>query len=295
MDRWLNGSDIPSIMGISPFTTRYEMLQYKAGLKKSEFEGNEYTEYGNVMEPKIRDYINEQRGRDLFQEGKHEDPSTGYRCHTDGEAENEILEIKTTSQVHKNIDDYKMYLVQILFYMMCTKKQYGTLAIYHRPENFDEEFDKTRLQTFDFSINEYEELCDDIMEEVERFKMDLEKLKENPLLSEEDLLPTSVQEISNQIILIEEQLATYKELEKREKELKEKLYEAMMDTGTKGWKTPNGTTITLIKPTEDKTEMVFDENKFKERCPKIYKCYCEEKIKKGRSGCVRITLGKKDE
>ena len=57
-DKYIGGSDIPIIMGISPFKTRFDLLLEKAGLKENDFTGNEYTEYGNVMESKIRDYVN---------------------------------------------------------------------------------------------------------------------------------------------------------------------------------------------------------------------------------------------
>jgi len=293
-EKWIGGSDIPAIMGISPFISRYDLLLLKAGIKESTFEGNEYTEYGNVMEPKIRDYINEQYGV-YFEEGKHEDEENGFRCHTDGEYNEEVLEIKTTSQIHKDIDDYKIYLVQLLFYMMNTKKPYGMLAIYERPENFDEEFDKNRLQVYNFSISQYQELCEEIMDSVEQFKKDLEKIKENPLLSEDDLIPMPIKELSEKVIEIENQLASIKQLEKQQKELKTKLYTAMEEYGVKNWKTPNGTLITRVLNTPDKVEMAFNEEKFKEEQPVVYASYCEEKIKKGRSGYVKITLGKEDE
>ena len=54
-DLYIGGSDIPKIMGISTFQTRWELLQEKAGLLENSFEGNSYTEYGNKMEPKIRE------------------------------------------------------------------------------------------------------------------------------------------------------------------------------------------------------------------------------------------------
>ena len=295
--KWIGGSDIPVIMGISPFQTRYDLLLYKAGIKENEFEGNEYTEYGNIMEEKIRNYINNQYGVSgvHYEEGKHEYEDMGIRIHTDGEDTNEILEIKTTSQIHDDIDDYKIYLVQILFYMICEKKQYGMLAVYHRTDDFNEEFDKERLQIFNFSISQYEDLCNEIMEAVDQFMLDIEKLKENPLLSEEDLLPTPIVELSNQIVKLEEQLMGFKEIEKQQKELKTKLYEQMESYGIKNWRTPNGTLITKVAETPDKMEMQFNEDKFKEEQPIVYASYCEEKIKKGRAGGIRITLAKKSE
>ena len=53
-DKYIGGSDIPATMGISPFKTRWDLLQEKAGLKADEFTGNQYTEYGKIMEPQIR-------------------------------------------------------------------------------------------------------------------------------------------------------------------------------------------------------------------------------------------------
>lgn len=286
--KWIGGSDIPIIMGISPFTTRFDLLLYKSGLQENEFEGNEYTEYGNNMEPKIRTYINGLYNTN-FVEGKHENKTKGFRCHTDGENEDTILEIKTTSQWHDSVDDYKIYLVQLLFYMMNTGKNKGWLAVYKRPEDFNEEFDVQRLLIYQIDIEDYMGLCNEIMEAVERFMIDLERVKENPLITEEELMPIAVQNISKEIINLEEQIAQYKELSKQYEDLKKQLYEAMNENNIKKWKAPNGTLFTIVPSTPDKVEMVFNEKKFQEEQPLIYANYTEEKTKKGKSGYIRIT------
>lgn len=289
-EKWIGGSDIPIIMGISPFTTRYDLLLYKAKLQENEFNGNEYTEYGNIMESKIRDYINELFNTN-FIEGKHEDEKLGYRCHTDGENKDTILEIKTTSQIHDSIEDYKIYLVQLLFYMMNTNKKNGILAVYKRPEDFDEEFDVDRLIIYQIGIDDYKELCEDIIVSVNQFKMDLDRIKENPLLTEEDLLPIPIKELSHELEVIENKLETYKQLEQEEKELKQKLYEAMEKYNIKKWETPDKKMlITRIESTPDKTVMKFNEDKFKEEQPVVYASYTEEAIQKGRTGGIRITI-----
>jgi putative phage-type endonuclease len=289
-EKWIGGSDIPIIMGISPFTTRYDLLLYKAKLQENEFNGNEYTEYGNIMESKIRDYVNELFNTN-FIEGKHEDEKLGYRCHTDGENKDTILEIKTTSQIHDSIEDYKIYLVQLLFYMMNTHKEKGVLAVYERPEDFNEEFDETRLKKYEIDIKDYQELCNDIMVAVNQFKMDLDRIKENPLLTEEDLLPIPIKELSHELEVIENKLETYKQLEQEEKELKQKLYEAMEKYNIKKWETPDKKMlITRVESTPDKTVMKFNEDKFKEELPIVYASYTEETIQKGRTGGIRITI-----
>ena len=57
-DKYIGGSDIPVIMNLSPFKSRFDLLLEKAGYKEDAFEGNVYTKYGNTMEPKIRAAIN---------------------------------------------------------------------------------------------------------------------------------------------------------------------------------------------------------------------------------------------
>lgn len=288
-DKYIGGSDIPIIMGISPFKTRYELLKEKANIETSDFDGNEYTEYGNIMESKIRDFININEPKNLkFIEGQHIDGD--IRCHTDGENEDTILEIKTTSQIYENVNDYKVYLVQLLFYMYHTRKSNGLLAVYERPEDFNEEFDSTRLNCYQVKIDDYEELITDINNQVDQFREDLERIKENPLLSEEDFIPLDVRNLANSVITLENKISCLDGLKKDLDSTKEKLYESMVKYGIKNWTTPNGTLITKVNGTEDSVEIKFNEEKFKKDNKKLYNKYLEEKLKKGRKGYVRITI-----
>ena len=290
-EKYIGGSEISVIMGISPFKTRYELLLEKAGLKEDDFEGNQFTEYGNMMEEKIRSYINKKYDT-AFVEGKHIEGD--IRCHTDGENKDYILEIKTTSEIHENVDDYKIYLVQLLFYMYHTKRHLGMLAVYERPEDFNEEFDKERLHIYSVKIEDYEELIYKINNAVDQFRIDLQKLKENPFLTEEDLLPIDLTKISYEIIVLENKLKEYKKIEQEQKELKEQLKKAMEEKGIKSWQTPNGAKITLVEDGKDKEVMKFNESKFKEENEDIYNSYLETKIQKGKNGYVLITLPKED-
>lgn len=301
-DKYIGGSDIPVIMNLSPFKSRFDLLLEKAGYKEDTFEGNVYTEYGNKLEPKIRDYINKYEYSEYndFVEGKHireatEDEIIGVRIHTDGENDDCILEIKTTSQIHKYIEDYKLYLVQLLFYMVNTGKPYGVLAVYDRPEDLSEEFDSKRLQIFDICINDYEELCSEIGEACEKFIEDLQKVKDNPFITEEELLPTEITDITARIIAFESQLDYLKSIEKKIKDDKARLKDAMQTCGVKSWTTPNGYKITLVPDGEDTTKKVFNESKFKEADPDTYNKYLESTIVKGRSGYVKITAPKAKE
>lgn len=288
-ENYIGGSDIPIIMGISPFKTRYELLLEKAGLKEIEEIDNEYTRYGNVMEPKIRDYINEKYKMN-FIEGKY--IIDDVRCHTDGEDDNNVLEIKTTSKIYDNVNDYKLYLVQLLFYMRNTNKNNGWLAVYERPEDFNENFNKNRLNVYSIFKEEYEDLLEQINQSVNQFRIDLQKLKENPFLTEEELMPIDLTSISNKIIMLEERLQEYKKIEQEQKELKEKLKEMMKEKNVKKWETPSGVKITLVEDGEDKLVRKFNEKLFKDNNLDLWEEYSEEVVQKGKSGYVKITIPK---
>lgn len=290
-EKYIGGSDVPIIMGISQFKTRFDLLLEKAGLQENEFNGNEYTEYGNVLEPKIRNYINKQG---LSKKPYREDKKIidDIRCHVDGFNGETVLEIKTTSQIHKTIDEYKTYLVQLLFYMQHMNVERGLLAVYERPKNFSERFDSKRLQTFYIDINNYKDLLEKINSAVDQFRIDLAKLKENPILSEEDLVPVDLTELANQLAAVENQLIMYDELTKQQKELKAQLKSAMEKNNVKKWTTNNGIQITLVADGVDKEVEKFNEKKFKEENEETYKKYLEMYMQKGKSGYVKITVPK---
>lgn len=307
-DKYIGGSDIPIIMGISPFKKRFDLLLEKAGLKEDNFEGNAYTEYGNIMEPKIREYINNILGRN-YVEGKHIEGD--IRVHTDGEDDESILEIKTTSQIHEKLEDYKIYLVQLLFYMKNTKRAKGTLAIYERPEYFKEIFTagryeiyEHRLHVYEININDYKDLLEQINSAVNQFRIDLAKVKENPLITEEELMPVDLTKLSNKVVELETKLAEMKSIESEVKEFKAKLKKTMEENGVKQWETPSGVKISLVADTPDKTTTVkeFDEEKFRSENAELIEKYelkqaeylkDKEIIIKGKAGYVKITLPKK--
>ena len=305
-EKFIGGSDIPIIMELSPFKSRFDLLLEKAGYKKNDFDGNVFTEYGNIMESKIRDYVNGQ-GNDFF-EGKHimdvpkdwnEHPNgMRIRCHTDGEIDDAILEIKTTSQIFDSLDDYQIYLVQILFYMAMTGKETGLLAVYKRPDDMDETFNADNLQIWEIHMTDHHALLDDIKNAVSRFLDDLQKVKSNPFITEDELLPAEIPEITKRIIAFEQQVSRMKELEKKIKDEKDRLKTAMERAGVKKWETPNGYKITLIPDADDKVEQEesFNAERFMAEHPELVEQYTETKdvIKKGKKGFVRITAPKED-
>lgn len=285
--------DVPIIMGISPFKTRYELLLEKAEIKEIEQVENAYIDYGNALEPKIRDYINSE-----YKVSYKENCliNNDIRCNVDGIDKNisSILEIKTTSKIHDDIKEYKVYLVQLLFYMMNYKIDNGLLAIYERPQDFNEEFESERLHIYEIDINDYKDLLGEIDEAVEQFRIDLEKIKANPFLTEEDLVPQDLSKIAHEVIALENQLKNYDIIKKQYEDLRTILHEEMTKAGKKNWEMPNGTLITNVLDGEDTIKKVFDEKKFKEENQEQYEKYLIDKVTKGKKGYVKITYREKE-
>lgn len=308
-ERYIGGSDVVAIMGLSEYKTRYQLLQEKAGIVEPEEADNPYTRYGNIMEEKIRDHINNSNmvyGEAPFHEDKFErepigSEPIGIRCHCDGINEITVLEIKTTSKIHDNVNDYKYYLVQLLYYMIYFERRYGMLAVYERPNDMNTEFDMRRLQTFHIDRNDYRDLIFEISKAVADFMVDLKEMKSNPFLEEEDFIPSDLVEVSDKIIALEAQLADMKRIEKQVKDFKEQLKAEMEKHKVKKWKTPSGCSICLVEDTPSTVETVdeLDLEAMKQDLPELFKSYTDggyikpvEKIKKGKAGYVRITLPK---
>ena len=292
-DIYIGGSDIGAIMGLSPFKTRWELLLEKSGLKENDFTGNKYTVYGQKIEPLIRGYINSTYNTNF-------EPNRvingDFRAHSDGFNGRAILEIKSTSQIHKIVDEYKLYLVQLIKYMEVNGVEKGILAVYDRPDDFDLHFDPNRLKIFNIELSNYDDLLSEVNYELDRFRADLKRLKENPLLTEQDFLPNEIITISNKVTALENRMQEYKTIEAEYKEMKQALYEAMQKHDIKSWETFNGTKITRVDGTQASTKTVweFDKDAFASDNPDMYKKYLKEVEKKtaARSGYVKITLPK---
>ena len=296
-EKYIGSSEISTIMGINHFKKRYDLLLEKAGLKEPEKVDNEYVNFGSEIEKYIRDYINKDYQDDLFVENTiiKEQDIISLRTNYDGLNSDTALEIKSTSIIHENASEYVYYLVQLLYGMMLANVEKGILAVYKRNEDFKVEFEPDRLQIFTITLSQYKTLCDEINEAVEQFRIDLQKLKENPFLTEEELIDTSIVSIAHIVVELEEKLKQYDDLKKEHEDFKQKLKEAMQKNNLKTWEMPNGTKITLVEDKEDKVVKKFNEKQFKEENELLYNKYLEEKIQKGRAGYVLITLGGKDE
>lgn len=292
-DKYIGGSDLPVICGISKFKTRWQLLLEKAGLAENTFSGNRFTEYGHYIEPFIRDHINLIYNTNFV---PNRVINGDVRCHTDGFNGECVLEIKSTSDIYSTVDGYKVYLVQLVKYMEQNEVERGILAVYERPENLHSKFDPNRLQVFEIVLDDYRGLLNHVNREIDKFRSDLERLKENPLLSEQDFLPigNDLISLSNKIVGFEKQLAAMKEVEQQLKDAKKQLYNEMLKYNVKSWTSPSGTKITRVDEVAASTKTVteFDSESFKADNPTLFQKYVRKVEKKtnGKAGFVRITV-----
>lgn len=113
----------------------------------------------------------------------------------------------------------------------------------------------------------------------------------------------TLNELTNQLALVENQLKQFKVIEIQQKELKDRLKTAMQNAGITKWETNSGIKITLVEDVPDEiiTKSFFNEVKFQEENKELVKQYIEikekyketkEELVKGKKGYVRITLPK---
>lgn len=306
---YIGGSDIPAIMGISRFTKRFDLLQYKSGIKENTFKGNKYTEYGNVMESEIRDYINTEMGYNFIEDKiiLRDSDVLPTRYHADGHDENEnmLLEIKTTSRIAREFDAidkgvpfdeyqfdfYKGYYVQLIYGMRAYGCRYGMLAVYERPDDMSRDFDSKNIAlAYVVDVNEHQDTVKEIVDAVAKFREDYKVLVNNPFAMESDLPSFSpLAPIADKLMRLESGIAEAKRITEEYDNLKKALCREMADHGIKSWTMPNGTKVTYVAKGEDKMIAVFDEKRFRKEHEKLYGEYQVDTIKRGKSAYVRVT------
>lgn len=300
--KYIGGSDLPNILDLNKKygKTVYEFAKIKAGIIDNPFKGNEYTKYGQLMEPVIRDYINAEYNLH-FKEDTIINEELMLRGNCDGidRLSNLLLEVKTFG---KELD-VEYYSHQIQFYMELFDIPVCYLVGYPRPNDFywgvDYELENENTYfNLEFNpknlvikkINRDKNKFNHILTKIERFRCCINLLKENPVMTEEEFYQyfcddNKIQVLTNEIAKLEIGLLKYNELEEKFKKAKEKLYDAMMENDIKIFKT-NLITITRVDSTITTS---LDSKKIKEEMPEIYEQYKKETLKKGY---VKTTISK---
>ena len=300
-NKYLGGSDLPALFNVSPFKDCFTLAREKAGVIPATFNGNEYTRYGQLLEPQIRDYINSIYEL-KFKENTNINEELGLRSNCDGldKEAGLLLEIKTNAGDKTTYEDVYDYILQMQMYMFQFNVEKGYLVQYKRPENFwsglnyetqhtddyfNQEFDPERISVME--IKRDDKLIQQILSKAEKFWSDVERLKENPNMTEEEFYfndkLVEYNNTINKLSVLEKELARLKDIEKETKTQREILYELMHNVGVKTIVT-NNLMITKINPT---TSEKIDSKKLKEELPEIAKKY--NKITNVK-GYVKITV-----
>lgn len=281
-EQYVGGSDVPVILGLSKYKTQYELAKEKAGIIKPEQISNPYIQFGNRMEPVIREYINTMNSL-KFTPATFLDSDDFIRSNVDGyDDENKIvLEIKT----HGANPTEKVYEAQMQLYFYQSGCNYGWLAMYRRPKDFDLEFDVANLQVKE--IERDEAAIEKILDAIETFWIRVEYLKEKPDMTEKEYysIGNDVDKLVARVERFELQMMEFQEkttiLKEQQKEFREQLYQKMEENDIKKIDTGD-LVITRVLPTERKS---VDSTLLKKEEPDIYKKYLKvSKVK----GSIRI-------
>ena len=284
---YVGGSDVPTILGINQYKTQYELALEKTGIKPKEFTGNEYTAYGNQLEPQIRDYINATTEANFIVD-THIDEEYKIRSNVDGVDYDLslLLEVKT----HGKNPNLKVYEAQMQLYMFQLDLKEGWLALYERPEDFDIEFDAKRLKVE--VIQRDEKMINKILSSIETFWIRCEYLKDNPGMTEDEFMTIGTDmdvalakfnKVAPRLLQLKKEVA---KLEAIEKEAKDMLYQKMTENDIKKWETPFFI-VTRVLPSKSNR---FDSKRFKEEHPEVYEEYLTTSERKGY---VKLTERKK--
>ena len=301
--KYIGGSDLPTILGLNAKYGKsiYDFAREKAGIIPSTFNGNQFTKYGQKMEPVIRDYINSLYGVNYL-EDTIIDSDRGYRGNTDGidrGADVPILEIKTFGEEL----DVEYYTAQCQFYMETFNQDACLLVGYKRPKDFytgvdydlenddsyfNLEFDENNIVIH--TIYRDPKLWEKIEERIIAFKNAVAELRNSHEMTEEEFNKLFYGDdlviMTNKVAMLETQLNSFKDIEKEYKKVKEDLYKIFEDKGIISFDT--GTMkITKVAPTSYDTVSI-DTAKLKEENEEIYNKYKVTKTT-NRKGYILIT------
>lgn len=115
----IGSSDIPIILGLSPWKTPFKLWLEKTGIKKDNFAGNWATQRGIELEPKVRDWYNKKFNTNMIVERRVHPDYPIFRANADGfdNSINELIEIKCPGA-----DDHRKALSKIIpekYYPQC--------------------------------------------------------------------------------------------------------------------------------------------------------------------------------
>ena len=237
-----------------------------------------------------------------FKENTNINEELGLRSNCDGLDKDAglLLEIKTNAGDKTTYEDVYDYVLQMQMYMFQFNVEKGYLVQYKRPENFwsglnyetqhtddyfNQDFDHEWISVME--IKRDDKLIQQILSKAEKFWIDVERLKQNPEMNEQEFYfgdnLVEYNDTINKLSVLEKELNRLSEMEKEAKNQREILYGLMEKVGVKTIVT-DALMITKVNPTTTKT---IDSKKLNEEMPEIAEQYTKVSNKKGY---VKITV-----
>jgi len=280
----LGGSDIAAALGVSPWKTQLELWGEKTGLAPSDFEGNEFTYWGEAIESILRDrFQQDHAGWTIWQNNSVNHADYDFlKANVDGiirqDGENiGVWEAKTASQEFTEVPVH--YQLQVQHYMEIYNLPFAVVSVLFHGNKYQE-----------FRIERDPAYESDILPVLIKFWQSVEaKLPSFPAQDFKDVRmlmkvkgqnPKAVMNAekgSTEEVLIEAIQAyqkNLKNLKKLETEAKSRLTQHMADMNVKSIKI-NGKASATIVSTAD--SLTFDMVKFKSAYPNRHAEYMTKK------------------
>lgn len=276
----LGGSDISTIIGINPYKSKFTLWLEMTGQKEKDFVGNAAVEWGNILEPVIRDKFKAETGFKVFKNNfvlAHDD-FDWMVANLDGEVIDPafegrgVLEIKTTNERNKKNWEEGCpiyYMSQVQWYLGVTGYEYAYIAVLIGGSTFKyfliERDDYLIDQMINHAADFLHMVKHRIPPEIGGSKNESEWLAAAypEALEEELTIPPALEEMALEYNALQEQV---KEMTKRCEEIKNKI-----KLEGKEFKTLRGNLVKIHMPTIRKT--LFDSKLFAQEHPDLYVKY----------------------
>ena len=290
----LGGSDIATILGINPYKSKFTLWLEMTGQKEKDKVDNPAVEWGNILEPVIREKFKRETGFKVFKNNfvLAHDKLDWMVANLDGEVLDPyfegrgVLEIKTTNE--RNKKDWEegcpiYYMSQVQWYLGVTGYQYAYIVVLIGGSTFKYFLIERDDYLIDRMIREavmfLEHIHKRIPPEIGGSQSETEWLASAypEALDEEATIPPVLEELAMEYSELQEQI---KRMGMRCDEIKNKI-----KLEGKEFKTLRGNLVRIKMPTIRKT--LFDSKLFSSEHPDLYVKY---KIKESVYRGFDVTL-----
>lgn len=276
----IGGSDVATILGLNPYKSRFVLWLEKTKQKAPDFVENDAVEWGNILEPVVREQFKKKTGFKVFQNNfvLQHDEFDWMLANLDGEVIDPffdgrgVLEIKTTNERNKKQWDDGCpvhYLCQVMHYLAVTGYEYAYICCLIGGSTFKY-----------FLIERDEYIIDKIIQEEIRFMREVKTGtppdiggsadEKNWLaatfpnaMEEEKMIPPILEELALEYTELQTEI---KEKTQRCDEIKNKIKLVAEDS-----KRLQGSRVRINMPTINKT--TFDSKLFAVEHPELYHQY----------------------